>query len=197
MQARHLSWMLAGALALTGCATEPVEDIQAAESALEDARTAEAQAYAPDAWEAANDARARLDAELQAQKDRFGLLRSYDNAKNLAAEVKQAAQSASETAMQAKQQARDEATTLMAQAREEYARAQQALDRAPKGKGTQADLAALRADTSGIEPTLAEMQQAFDAQDYLTAKARATAAIEASQRVIQQIEGAKAQAGSV
>lgn len=197
MQARHLSWMLAGALVLTGCATEPVEDIQAAESALEDARTAEAQAYAPDAWEAANDARARLDAELQAQKDRFGLLRSYDNAKNLAAEVKQAAQSASETAMQAKQQARDEATTLMAQAREEYARAQQALDRAPTGKGTQADLAALRADTSGIEPTLAEMQQAFDAQDYLTAKARATAAIEASQRVIQQIEGAKAQAGSV
>ncbi len=188
---------LATVLALAGCASEPVEDVRAADSALEEARRLDAATYASEEWQAASDARARLDAELAAQEDRFALFRSYGQARNLALETRTAAKSAGERAIHGKQRARDEASALLAQARDAHARAQQALESAPSGKGARADLAALRADASAIETTLAEMQQAFDAEDYLTAKARAEAAVGASEQVIRQIEEAKKQTGRV
>lgn len=191
------TFVLVSALALAGCAGEPVEDVRAADSALEEARRLDAATYAADEWQDASDARARLDAELEAQEDRFALFRSYGQARNLALETRTAAKNAEERAIQGKQQARDEASALLAQARDAHARAQQALESAPGGKGTRADLAALRADASAIETTLAEMQQAFDAEDYLTAKARAEAAVQAAEEVARQIEEAKKQAGRV
>lgn len=191
------TFVLVSALALAGCASEPVEDVRAADSALEEARRLDAVTYAADEWQAASDARARLDAELAAQEDRFALFRSYGQARNLALETRTAAKNAEERAIQGKQQARDDASALLAQARDAHARAQQALETAPGGKGTRADLAALRADASAIETTLAEMQQAFDAEDYLTAKARAEAAVQAAEEVVRQIEEAKKQAGRV
>ena len=64
---------------------------------------------------------------------------------------------------------------------------------APRGKGTEADLASLKSGVTSIDGTLAEMQTAFDAGDYLTAKTKAQAAIDASREVVKEIETAKAQ----
>ena len=80
----------------------------------------------------------------------------------------------------------------MSQAREEQALALKALETAPKGKGTEADLASLKSGVTSVDATLAEMQSAFDAGNYLTAKAKAQAAIDASREVVKEIEAAKA-----
>jgi hypothetical protein len=180
-------------LALAGCAQSPVAEIDGAKQALDRARDAQAPDYAPDAWTAANDAQARLDAELDAQQHKNALFRSYNKAKELASEVKASAERATELAATGKDKAKTEAATLISQARDEYALAQQALTSAPKGKGTEADLASLKGNATGIEGTLAEMQSAFDAGNYLTAKTKAQAAIDASREIVKEIEAAKAQ----
>ena len=47
--------------------------------------------------------------------------------------------------------------------------------------------------TFGIDGTLAEMQRAFDAGDFIGAKTKAQAAIDASREIVKEIEAAKAQ----
>jgi len=180
-------------LALAGCAQSPVAEIDGAKQALDRARDAQAPDYAPDAWTAANDAQTRLDAELDAQQHRNSLFRSYTKAKELASEVKSSAERATELAASGKEKAKTEAATLMSQARDEYSLADKALTSAPRGKGTEADLASLKGNVTSIDGTLAEMQRAFDAGDYLTAKTKAQAAIDASRDIVKEIEAAKAQ----
>jgi hypothetical protein len=170
-----------------------VAEIDGAKQALDRARDAQAPDYAPEAWTAANDAQARLDAELDAQQHKNALFRSYNKAKELATEVKSSAEAATELASTGKEKAKTEAATLMSQARDEHALAQKALDSAPKGKGTEADLASLKGNVTTIDGTLAEMQRAFDAGDYIGAKTKAQAAIDASREIVKEIEAAKAQ----
>jgi hypothetical protein len=180
-------------LAFAGCAQSPVAEIDGAKQALDRARESQAPDYAPEAWNAANDAQSRLDAELDAQKNKTSLFRSYAKAKDLASEVKTSAERATELAAAGKDKAKTEAAALMGQARDEYALADKALTSAPHGKGTEADLASLKGGVTSIDATLAEMQAAFDAGDYIMAKTKAQAAIDASREVVKEIETAKAQ----
>ena len=180
-------------LALAGCAQSPVAEIDGAKQALDRARDAQAPDYAPEAWNAANDAQSRLDAELDAQKNKTALFRSYSKSKDLAAEVKSTSEKAAELAAAGKEKAKAEASTLISQAREEYALAEKALASAPRGKGTEADLASLKSGVTGIDASLAEMQRAFDAGDYLTAKTKAQASIDAAREIVKEVEAAKAQ----
>lgn len=192
MRSNFLAWLLvATAATLTGCAQVPQQDLDAAKSAMQEAKNAQASDYAPDSWKTATDVDAKLDAELHAQEEKNILFRSYSGARELATEVKQSANRAKEDATTAKQKAKDDATAAMAQAREECDRQKQALASAPEGKGTHADLASLRSDSSSIESTLQEMQQAFEAGDYLGAKAKAEAAISAAKQIEDEIEKAR------
>jgi hypothetical protein len=181
------------ALCLAGCAKSPVAEIEGARQALDHARDVQAADYAPEAWNAANDAQARLDAELAAQKERSAMFRSYKKAKDLAAEVRSSAERATQLAADGKEKAKTESAALMTQAREEYTLASGALGSAPRGKGTEADLASLKSDVTSIEGTLSEMQTAYDAGNYVLAKTKAQAAIDACREVVKQIEDAKAQ----
>ncbi len=178
-------------LAFAGCAQVPTQDLDAAKKAMDGAKGAQASVYAPDSWNAATDAQSKLDAELALQQDRNALFRSYSKARALAADVKDAADRAANDAVTGKQKAKDEATAEMAKAKEEYDRAQKALAGAPKGKGTEADLASLRSDSGGIATTLQEMQSAFDSGDYPTARVKAQSVIDAAQKIENEIEKAK------
>jgi hypothetical protein len=113
-------------------------------------------------------------------------------ARQLAVDTKTAAERSKTEAVAGKEQAKTEASTLMTQARDEAARAHTAVGTAPRGKGTEADLASLKTDATSIDETLNEMQRAFDAGDYINAKAKAQAAIDAAKRIESEVEQAKA-----
>lgn len=181
------------ALPLAGCAQVPQSDVDAAQKALDAAKTAQAPDYAPDAWNAASDAQAQLDTELKAQEGRNALFRSYGKAKTLAGQVKTQADQAAQAAVTAKEQAKTEVAGLIEQAKGEYDKAQKALATAPHGKGTEADLASMKSDATTIETTLSDMQKAFDSGDYLTAKSKAQAAISSAQQIEKEIDNAKTQ----
>ncbi len=187
--------LIATATLVAGCASAPTEAVNKANAALDAAQQAQAPDYAPEAWTTAQDSQAKLQAELAAQEKKFALFRSYDEAKNLAAATESAAENAKSEAVAGKERTKEEAQTLMTQAQERHDEVVKALESAPKGKGTEADLVSLKADSGSIETTLQEMQSAFDAGDYLTAKTKAEAAIASSQDILDQIQKAREMRG--
>lgn len=172
---------------LTGCSEVPTTDIEVADQALARARAAGAADYAADSLKAAEDARAQLDTELKAQEQRFALVRSYDRALELAAASKSAADRAEQDAVEARTVAREEAATLIAEVRTSLIEVKGLLDKAPRGKGSEVDLAALRTDLTGIETAVAELDSSFAAGNYLDAKTRAQAARENAARIESEI----------
>ena len=192
MKATRIGWIGALGLVLAACSQMPTVDVDAAKHALDEARNAQSAEYASQAWTAAQDADSKLEAELDAQSQRWSALRSYTVARQLALDTKTAAERSRDEAVAGKDKAKDEASTLMAQAREESTRANAAVSSAPRGKGTEADLASLKSDATSIDGTLVEMQRAFDAGDYINAKVKAQAAIDAAKKIEAEVETAKA-----
>jgi len=177
-------------LVLAGCGKPPAEDIAAADTALGEARSADAVEYAPESMKAAEDARAQLDAELKAQEEKFALFRSYDKATELATASKEAAARARTDAEEGKKRAREEASEMIAQVRASILEVQQLLDQAPKGKGTEVDLAVLKSDLTGVENTLTEMDTAFAQEAYLESIAKAESAKQNVDAIRGEIERA-------
>ena len=192
MKATRISWAVALALVIAGCAQVPTADVDAVKHALDEARQAQAAEYAPQSWTAAQDAESKLEAELDAQAQRWSALRSYTVASQLATGAKQSAEKSRDEAIAGKEKAKTEASTMMAQAREEAQHAQAAVTTAPRGKGTEADLASMKSDATSIDDTLAEMQKAFDAGDYIGAKTKAQSAMDAAKKIEDEIAQAKA-----
>ncbi|HEX6853343.1 MAG TPA: hypothetical protein VF139_18240 [Candidatus Polarisedimenticolaceae bacterium] len=179
-------------LALTGCSQAPVKEIDAAKASLEAARQAQAPDYAPDAWNTATGTEAALEAELKAQEQKVALFRSYDRVTALAAELDRAGQAASQEAVAKKESMKTEVAALLDRAAAEIASAQKAVAEAPRGKGTEADLAGLRTDAASLDAQLKEARTAFDAGDFVSAKAKADAVIDAATRMRDEIERARA-----
>ena len=191
MNGSNLSLALALAVVAAGCAQAPKVDVDAAQHALEDARMAKAPDYAPEAWNAAQDAEAKLQAELDAQQKTWAVARSYSTARQLAVVAKDQAEKAAQDAVAGKEKAKADATTLMAQARDQAKLANDAVAAAPRGKSTEADLASLKSDSTAIGTTLDEMQKAFDGGDYVGAKSKAQAAIDAAKQIQNEVEQAR------
>lgn len=166
--------LFVGALSLTAaCAQAPQEAIDAANQALEAARTAEAPDYAPEKWQTAQDALNSAMTEIQAQNEKFALFRSYSEASQLLENATQAANTAGTEAASAREAAKVRAETLLQEAETALAAAKAALETAPKGKGTEADLLAMTQEIETMTGSLASARESFDAGKYLAAEASA------------------------
>lgn len=183
--------VLAGvALLSVACAKEPTDALNAAKAALEAAKSAGASDYAPAALAAADTASAALEAELKAQAEKFSLTRSYTKAGELAVAAKAAADEAAAAAVTGKEQMKAEATTLIAGVRGSIDAAKAMLAKAPKGKGSAADLEAMNADVAGVEAALAEMDAAMSAGNFKDAKVKAEAAKATLDKVVADVQAA-------
>jgi TonB family protein len=91
------------AITVTGCASPPNADVDAAKAALDKAAADRAGQYAAESLKAAQDARAALDAELKAQEGEW--FKSYDKTKELAVAAKAAGDKAAADAVAGKEKA--------------------------------------------------------------------------------------------
>ena len=91
------------AITVTGCASPPNADVDAAKAALDRAATDRADQYAAESLKAAQDARAALDAELKAQEGKW--VKSYGKTKDLAIAAKAAGDKAAADAVVGKEKA--------------------------------------------------------------------------------------------
>ena len=183
--------LLLSIAALVGCDQVPKEDVANAERAMDAARAADASDYASQTWTAAEGHRQQLQAELDAQQKAFALSRSYDKAKTLAIETRELADKAAAEAVTGKERARQEAGDAIAQARQLKQEVEQLLEKAPRGKGTTADLATLKSDAGSTEASLAEAQAAYDAGSYLDARSTAEGVLRKLEDIKAEIERAR------
>jgi TonB family protein len=91
------------AITVTGCASPPNADVDAATAALDRAATDRAGQYAAESLKAAQDARAALDVELKTQEGKW--FKSYDKTKELAVAAKAAGDKAAADAVAGKEKA--------------------------------------------------------------------------------------------
>ncbi len=112
------------AITVTGCASPPNADVDAAKAALDRAATDRAGQYAAESLKAAQDARAALDAELKAQEGKW--FKSYDKTKELAVAAKAAGDKAAADAVASKEKADAVAAKKKADAAAAKAKAQMA-----------------------------------------------------------------------
>lgn len=157
-------------LGLLACAKPPQADIDAAKAALDAAKAAEADIYAPDALRAGEDALNAIQTEVDAQAAKFALFRSYEKTKELVAAAKAAAEKTTADANAMKEQVKNEATALFTDAKAELTAATELLAKAPKGKGSKADIEALKGDLDAIQPMIDGAQASFDAGKFMDAK---------------------------
>jgi hypothetical protein len=178
------------ALLSVACSQPPTAALNDAKLAIEAAKTAEAADYAPEALAAAETASAALDAEIKAQGEKLALTRSYTKATELATAAKAAAEKATAEAATGKELAKAEAATLAAGVKEAVANAKLVLEKAPKGKGSAADLEAMKSDVAGVEASLGEIDQAVAAGKYKDAKVKAEAARQTLDKIVADVQAA-------
>jgi len=179
------------AVVASGCASPPKADVDAAKAAVEQSTAAGAGQYAPESMKAAQDAQAALDAELKAQQGKW-VGASYGKAKELAVATKAAADQATADAAAGKEKARADSTAAIDQAKTSLAQAQALLDRAPRGKGSAADIEAMKGDLATATTSIADAEAALGAGRFLEAKAKAESATTAATTVKTAVEGAMA-----
>jgi hypothetical protein len=181
------------AVAAAGCAAPPKADIDAAKAALEQATAAGAGEYAAESLKAVQDAQAALDAELKAQEGKW--FASYDKAKELATAVKDAGTKAAADAAAGKEKAKADATAAVGEAKTLIADAQALLDKAPKGKGSAADIEVMKTDLVNAGTAVTEAETALGAERFLDALAKAESAKAAATTVKTAVETAMAAKG--
>jgi hypothetical protein len=190
---RQISVALAGGalLALAACAQPPQQAIDGANQALEKARTAGAEEYAPEAWQLAQDSLKSATTEVQAQNDKFALFRSYDQASQLLDKAVKAADAAASEAGSARDEAKKRAEVAIQEAQAAVQAAQEALTKAPKGKGTEADLMAMKGELETMTASLAKAQESFAAGKYLAVESSAHSVTEQANAIATDIAQAQ------
>lgn len=173
---------------LAACASVPQEQINAAKAALDKAKAAGAEMYAPESLKAVTDKEAALNAELANQEG--SLFKSYDQTAKLAQEMLDLATKAEADAVAGKEKAKTEANDAVTAAEAAVTAAREALTKAPKGKGSAADLAAMTGDVDAAAKTIEEAKADVTAEKYLDAKTKAETAKAQAEKVTADIQAA-------
>jgi hypothetical protein len=179
-------------MGLTGCASPPDAELTEAQAALDNARTtAQADTWAPEEY---GRAKASFDAakqEIDAQGERFAMMRNYDKAKEDLAKVKSEATAAGTAAAANKQKARDEANTKLQDAVAAIEAARQALAAAPVTKDTRVDIQLFTADLDGLNLSLDEVRSMISSEDYKGASVKADTIIQSANDIMTKLTEAR------
>jgi hypothetical protein len=188
MRKLYASLLVLAMIALVACAKPPQQQIDAAKAALDAAKQAQADVYAPDSLKAAQDKAAALDAELAAQQSKF--FKSYKVATQLTTELQQLADKAKADAVAGKEKAKADAEAAITAADASVTAAKEALSKAPRGKGSKADLAAMQGDVDAAAKSIEDAKADMTAEKYLDAKTKADGAKAQADKVSSDVQAA-------
>ncbi|MBN2408636.1 MAG: hypothetical protein JXE07_02775 [Candidatus Aminicenantes bacterium] len=172
----------------SSCAKQPAEAVDAAKTAIESASKEGAELYAADELKKLNDdLQAAMD-EVNTQDKKF--FKSFGTAKEMLANVQADADALKATIPAKKEAAKNAALQAQTEAQTVLEEAKALLEKAPMGKGTKADIEAMKADLTGLETSFAEIQAAIDGEDYLGASAKASTIKEQATVISDQVKAA-------
>jgi hypothetical protein len=185
-----LASLAAMAFLFTSCAKLPEMEMTNAKAAVEAAKAAEADRYVPAEYRAVQDSLNVAMTEVENQKSKFALFRSYkkvtvklNNVVTLANTVKENAGIKKEEVKNQAQQTLAEATALVTEVKE-------LIVKAPKGKEGKEALEAIQSDLALVEASLAEVSTLINNGDYLTALDKVKAANDKAASLKAELEEA-------
>ncbi|MBI3603747.1 MAG: hypothetical protein HY205_04785 [Nitrospirae bacterium] len=178
-----------------GCAKAPTEKLEAADKAVNETRTAGAPSYLAEDFAKLEGMLNNAKKEIAEQDAKFAFTRDYEKAEQLLTTVQADAVRVTAETAKKKEEAKVVAVQAQQTAQEAVKTTQGLVAKAPVGKD-RAALEAIKADAQGLTASLAEVQAAIDAGDYLAAQTKAKAIQEKSQAVSAEIQSALAKVGS-
>lgn len=190
---KFLTWSLALAMAaafFTACAKAPTQELADAQAAISAAAAEGATKYAAEDLAKVNDGIAQANAAIKEQEGKF--FKNYDKAKEILAKTKADADVLKASIPARKEAAKNAATAAQNEAVAAVDGAKKLLAKAPRGKGTSADLAAFKADLTGLDSALAEVTALMTSEDYIPAAEKANQIKAKAGEISAQIEAAMA-----
>jgi hypothetical protein len=155
------------------CSREPVQEINAAKSAVDAAMSEGAEKYSPAEARKVDDELAAAVAEVNGQDGR--LLKDYKKSKEMLAEVKSDAEAMKAGLAAKKQEAKKRALDALEAAASTVKEAEALLSKTAQSGKTNEDLDALNVDAKGLDGDLLELKNLIDTEDYTTAIEKAGA----------------------
>ena len=179
---------------IAGCGKQPTEEINAAKASVDAVMAEGAQKFAAEDAKKLNDSMQAAQDEIKVQDGKT--FKDYAKAKELLAKAKADAETLKAGLAAKKEEAKKNAAAAQEAAETSVKEAKGLLAKAPKGKGSKADLEALKADLKGIEDSLAEIKIANDSEDYSAAIEKSNAIKEKAAGISDQIKKAMEKVGT-
>jgi len=159
---------------LTGCSKVPQSELDAANSAIEAAKTAGAELYVPDAYAVLMDSMKIITEKIELQKTK--MFRKYGEVKEELNSVALLANKVSEQTEARKNEVRTEVQNTLAEVKAILKENKQLITKVPKGKEGTAALVEIRNEINTIEVSLNEAFKLFEGNEYITALDKVKAA---------------------
>jgi hypothetical protein len=180
---------LALVVSLAACAKAPTEEMNATKGAIDAAVAEGAQKYTPDDLKVVNDQMNAAQEEIKVQEAKF--FKNFDKAKEMLAKAKADADALKGKVVTVKEEMKNQSIALLGEATTAIADAKALLDKAPRGKGSAADIEAMKADVAGLEEALKEIQPLIDSGEYPMAIEKATAIKTRATSVADEVKAAQ------
>ena len=179
---------LALVASLTACAKAPTEEVNATKAAIDAAVADGAQQYTPEDYKVVADGLAAANAEIKVQEEKF--FKNFDKAKQILAKTKADAEALKGKVAQRKEELKQAAIKTLADATAKVAEAKDLLAKAPKGKGSKADIEAMQTDLAGVEAMLPEVQPMIAGGDFIGANEKANAILARVTAIVDEVNAA-------
>lgn len=176
----------AALMVLAGCAQIPQQELNVANGALEAAKKANAESYAPSQLKAAQVSFDLATNELNVENKKLPFLRTYDKIKETLKSATSAAQSALAAAEAAKKQVRTETEGLISRAQVVVDSVDAMVKEAAKKKK---NTLAISADIDTLRTMIKNVSDQITSGDLLTAKENASAVQTKTDALVKNSEG--------
>lgn len=191
---KYLALTMVTIFLLAGCGKQPTEEINGAKASVDAVMAEGAQKFAAEDAKKLNDSLQAAQDELKVQEGKT--FKDYAKAKDLFTKAKADADALKAGLPAKKEEAKKNALAALEAAEAAVKEAKALLAKAPKGKGSQADIEALKADLQGIDDALAEAKKASDSEDYSGAIERSNAVKDKAAAVSDQVKQAMEKVGT-
>jgi predicted small lipoprotein YifL len=173
---------------LSGCGKKPQVEIDAANAAIEAAKTAEAPVYVPAEFAAVQDSMNSVMANIAAQESK--LFKKFGPAKLKLEATKAAADQVAANAAVKKAEVKKEVETLMTDIKAVIVENGTLVKKAPRGKEGAAVLEQIKTEMATIEASVAEAQGLYDKGAYMDADNKVKAAKERAVSINNELKDA-------
>ena len=200
MTKKRIIYLLLGVMMLAlvlGCSKKPEQELTDSKAVLEAVAAEGGEKYAKEELNVINsEMTAALD-EIAVQDGKF--FKNYDKSKEMLAQVKAKAEALKAEIPARKEKAKTDAQAAVDAATMAVTDAKALLGKAPKGKGSMADIEMFNSDLKGLDDSLVETQTLMTNEDYFVAMDKANGvkdkAASISTQITEAIEKVKAARG--